>query len=138
MGVGLGVDREGSEQVRWWRAHRRLGGRVALFALLLQFALSFGHVHFAHADRGDPAVAPASEAQGTSAAEQPQHPGDDHDSHYCAIYAILALLTGAQTAAAPVIATPVVHAITMAPMAVPSVRLVARRASFQSRAPPLS
>jgi hypothetical protein len=126
------------QQVRWWRAHRQVGGRVALFALLLQLALSFGHVHVAHADEPGLAVAPASDARGGSATPQPQHPDEDHDSHYCAIYAILALLTGAQTAAAPVIAMPAPQPVVVAPIAAAAVGLAARHASFRSRAPPLS
>jgi len=31
--------------MRWFRANRRIGGPLALFALALQFCLAFGHVH---------------------------------------------------------------------------------------------
>ncbi len=33
--------------MRWLRSHIRFGSCAALFALIVQFALSFGHVHFA-------------------------------------------------------------------------------------------
>jgi len=35
--------------MRWLRSHIRLGSRLGLFALTVQLALSFGHVHFADA-----------------------------------------------------------------------------------------
>ena len=31
--------------MRWFRAYRKFGGRLALFALALQFYLSFAHIH---------------------------------------------------------------------------------------------
>src|SRR6516225_4030126 len=37
--------------MRWLRSHMRLGSWAALFALAIQLALSFGHVHLG---RGDP------------------------------------------------------------------------------------
>ena len=41
--------------MRWFRARLRAGARLALFALTVQIALSFGHVHlgdFRHAVGG--------------------------------------------------------------------------------------
>ncbi|MFZ2066980.1 MAG: hypothetical protein WAV27_13450, partial [Xanthobacteraceae bacterium] len=31
--------------MRWFRAYRKFGGRLALFALAMQFYLSFAHIH---------------------------------------------------------------------------------------------
>ena len=31
--------------MRWFRANRILGSRLALFALAVQFVLAFGHIH---------------------------------------------------------------------------------------------
>ena len=36
--------------MRWLRSHMRLGSRAALFALTIQLALSFGHVHLGGGD----------------------------------------------------------------------------------------
>lgn len=121
----------------WLRLWRRPAAVVALLALLLQLALSFGHVHLAHADQPGP-VAAASDADDDSEIPQPQHPSDDHDSHYCAIYAMLALLTGSKIAVAPVVAAPAAHAIAVAPIVAVAVQLVQRHDAFRSRAPPLS
>jgi hypothetical protein len=60
------------------------------------------------------------------------------DADYCATCAILALLTGAQTASTPLVvlpAEPVSAEIIFAPEAA---RVVSQRAPFCSRAPPLS
>ena len=43
--------------MRWIRTHRRLGSRLALFALAVQLVVSFGHVHL---DKIAPSSAAAS------------------------------------------------------------------------------
>ena len=107
-------------------------GWLALWALALQLGLSFGHVH---GSRGDhPAAAQAT----TADADNASNTGDSSDTDYCATCAILTLLTGAQTASAPVFALPVALAsaeITVTPEAP---RLGASHTAFHSRAPPLS
>ena len=106
-------------------------GWLALWALALQLGLSFGHVH---GTRGDH---PAAVETTTADAGNASNTGDSSDTDYCATCAILALLTGAQTASAPVFVLPVALSaeITLAPE-VP--RLGASRTVFHSRAPPLS
>jgi hypothetical protein len=120
--------------MRWFRLRRRRWSWVALLALALQLALSFGHLHV-HAHH--PALIAASDAP-ASAATQPPDSDDDHESHYCAIYAINALLSGGQIASAPVVlalVAPDSAGITIVPEAAP---IVASRAAFNSRAPPHS
>ena len=117
--------------MRWFRSSRRPWGWVALWALALQLALSFGHVHGTRDDH------PAA-AQTTTADAGNVSTGDTSDTDYCATCAILALLTGAQTASAPVFVRPMAPVsveITVAPEAP---RLGASRTAFRSRAPPLS
>jgi hypothetical protein len=107
-------------------------GWLALWALALQLGLSFGHVH---GTRGDH---PAAVEIITADAVNASNTGGSGDTDYCATCAILALLTGAQTASAPVFVLPVVLAsaeITVAPEAP---RLGASRRAFRPRAPPLS
>ena len=123
--------------MRWWRVRRRLGARVALFALVVQLALSFGHVHGAHRV-WDGFAAAWSGVHADSGASVPGPQDDDHDSRYCAICAVLTLLAGAQTAAAPAIWIPSPRAIELRPVVAATVRLIARHDSFHSRAPPLS
>src|ERR1700693_3120653 len=90
--------------MRWFRANRMVGGRLALFALALQLVLSFGHIHpedlFGSAKGGALSVSTvlptAAEATALSA-DQASHQGDD----YCAICATMALLNTSCVAAAP-------------------------------------
>ena len=118
----------------WFRRQCRLGGWVALVALTLQLALSFGHSHdeaFGHA----PEVA-ALTADGPGGGHS-DSPAGHHDHNYCAICAVLSLLTGAQTADAPALAVPAVAA--GAVVSEPgTIRAILGRPAFQSRAPPLA
>ena len=119
--------------MRWLRTSRRPWGWLTLLALALQLGLSFGHVHVAY---GHPGL--ATPAQNDAATPQPPDHDDDHQSQYCAIYAVNALLSGAQVAAAPLIPTPAAWAIADVLIATAAVGAGVRRPAFQSRAPPLS
>ena len=115
--------------MRWFRLHRRPWAWMALLALVLQLGLAFGHVHV-HAAQNIP--------EASAAATPAPVGGDPDDNDYCATCAIMALLTGAQTASAPAVAPPVIRGsaeITVAPEAT---RIASSRAAFRSRAPPLS
>ena len=121
--------------MRWFRSNRRLGGWVALFALTVQLVLSFGHIHAIPA--GDPEIVTAAVADAGAPPPQPgpaRHHQDDDD--YCAICAVLALLSGAQTSDAPVL--PALVALASAEVVVTAevVRIDPPRAAFRSRAPP--
>jgi hypothetical protein len=121
--------------MRWFRANRVFGGRLALFALAMQLVLSFGHIH--REDIYGPAR-PAVLAQ-VPAGDHSQAPADHSSKHsddYCAICATVSLLSTSFVAAAPLLPLPVVfHVIEHADrVAIASVAL--RRAPFQSRAPP--
>jgi hypothetical protein len=121
--------------MRWFRSSRRPWGWLALLALALQLGLSFGHVHLAYASHPGLVATPA---QNDAATPQPPDHEDDHESHYCAIYAINALLSGAEVAAPPVIPTPAAWAVADVSIATAVVRAGFRRPAFRSRAPPLS
>jgi hypothetical protein len=118
----------------WFRLRQRCCGWVALLALALQLALSFGHVH--RLPTADFTIV-ASAATPNGAPPQPAG-GEHHDDDYCAICTVLALLSGAQTASAPVLpifTAPPSTEITIASEAFRSDR---SRAAFRSRAPPIS
>lgn len=118
--------------MRWFRSSRRPLGWLALWALALQLGLSFGHVH---GSRGDH---PAAAQTTTADADNASNTGDSSDTDYCATCAILTLLTGAQTASAPVFVLPVALASAEITVALKAPRLAASRTAFHSRAPPLS
>jgi hypothetical protein len=117
--------------MRWFQSHRRLSAWMALLALSLQLVLAFGHVH----------AIPGGQAAAIANASGSSHPGSgdsgDNDD-YCATCAMLALLTGAQIASAPVVAPLVVLVSAEIAFAPEAVRPVFSRAAFRSRAPPLS
>jgi hypothetical protein len=127
--------------MRWFRANRTFGGGVALFALTLQFWLSFAHIH--PEDIYGPAKLPLSSA--AQIASPPADPAKllpaSHVSHHsndiCAICATIYLLNTSPAPQAPQLqplalnSRPAEHFIRAATLFV-----AARRAPFQSRAPP--
>ena len=106
---------------------------AVLLALTLQIALSFGHEHGFNTHS-----APAAALAGTASPPSPADGTHQHDENYCAIYAILALLTGAQSAHAPTVAPPAVPIAADIVFASEAVRISSSRTSFRSRAPPQS
>jgi hypothetical protein len=118
--------------MKWVRANTGLGARVALFALAIQFVLSFGHFH-AIASQAAPAIESAQQQLPAPAPDSGQHPDD-----LCAICAVTALASTAMAAAPP--ALPLPQAVELPPQAVDtaSLHLLAPRAAFRSRAPPLA
>lgn len=124
----------GFRSMRWVRLNRRPWAWLALLALTLQLGLAFGHVHGLHA------VQPVLTATTDAGHTAPSHTngGDQDDTDYCATCAILALLTGAQTATAPMVVLPISSTSAEIAFAPEAARLVSQRAPFRSRAPPLS
>jgi hypothetical protein len=121
--------------MRWFRANRVFGGRLALLALAVQLVLSFGHIH--REDIYGPAR-PTALAQVLAGdhAQQPADHSSKHSDDYCAICATISLLSTSFVAAPPLLPVPVAfHAVEHADrVAIASIAL--RRAPFQSRAPP--
>jgi len=115
--------------MHWFR--RRFGLWLALIALAIQFGVSFGHVH------GIAANAPAA-AQSRTAQNLPSPAPDqgDHDDDYCAICAVLALVSTSQTASAPTIALVVSHVSVVRWQITAIDGFESPRAAFRSRAPP--
>ena len=121
-------------------------------ALVLQFALSFGHFH-AFAEKAAPAtrtsptkVAPASSeavhaqdtATETSRKQQPSNDDRDHPAVACAICAVISLAGGALFAAPPVLLLPQPVDLLYLATDAKFVHLNSVRLAFQSRAPPIS
>ncbi len=124
----------GFRPMGWLRSNRRRWAWAALLALTFQLGLAFGHVHGLHA--AQPVLSATTDAGNTAPSQT--NGGDQDNNDYCATCAILALLTGAQAATAPIVVLPIWSTsaeITFAPEAA---RIVAQRAPFRSRAPPLS
>ena len=124
----------GFRSMRWLRLNRRPWAWVALLALTLQLGLEFGHVHRLNAVH--PALTAMADA-GNAAPSRTSGGGQD-DTDYCATCAILALLTGAQTASAPAVAPPAELATIEVTFLVEAACIDSYCAAFRSRAPPIT
>ena len=133
-------------RMKWFRSNIRHGARLALFALLVQFALTFGHSHwFAQA-------APLAQSQLTGSAktiagadhaavEKPspaapdrEHPGDDN----CAICALVAMAGTVMFATPPLLQLPQAVELLYRTTDAEFVHLNSVRTAYQPRAPPAS
>jgi len=111
----------------------------ALFALLLQLALTFGHVHVAHAAGGDKPLAVAAAVPGAGQATGSGQPDGDHrHDDYCAICAVMTLLTVASPPVAPALSSPPDPTPAEIAIADAAVRVALEQVAFRSRAPPHS
>jgi hypothetical protein len=125
----------------WFRAKRTFGGGLALFALALQFCLSFAHIH--PEDIYGPAKLPLSSAKQIASAPEdaaklrPAERASHHGTDICAICATTYLLNSSAAPQAPQLRPVTLHSQT-AEHFIPAAGLfvAARRAPFRSRAPP--
>ena len=118
----------------WFRANIKHGSRLALCALLLQFALAFGHVHWLAAQAQDgAAVNIASVRTGSPASPDPdQQPSADN----CAICAVMAMAQSILLSPAPVLALPAPVAFRLPDAITAPLAAVAVSTAFQPSAPP--
>ncbi len=133
--------------MKWFRRNIRTGSRLALFALALQFVLSFGHSHFNAAQaapeirtQSDLAQASALADDATSQAQQQpaNHDNDRSSNEPCAICAVLALAGSMVFSTPPLLLLPDVLEFLYLATVAELVHLDSSRSPFQSRAPPVS
>ena len=96
--------------MRWFRSNRVFGAQAALFALIVQFTVAFGHVH---AGDGAPTAAAAFDVivDKSGAPAHPEHGQDPADSD-CAVCATIQLSGSAEVAAPPALPVPVTYRAT--------------------------
>jgi len=139
--------------MKWLRSNIKHGSRLALFALAIQFALSFGHFHgvaaqAAQAIQSDQAQSDSSYIgslpvpDAVSRADQ-QPPASDRDSDRhpndpCAICAVMALANAMLFATPPVLLLPQAVEFLYLTTDAEFVHLHSARVAFQPRAPPIS
>jgi hypothetical protein len=119
--------------VNWFRKHLKHGSRLALLALAIQFALSFGHFH------GEVArAAPGLQAGLTEAVQQPSNHDTDRHVTDCAICAVMSLANNFLSAAPPLLDLPQAIGLQHVTSGAAFAHLGSLDFPFQSRAPPLS
>lgn len=137
--------------MKWFRSNIRYGARLALFAVVVQLALSFGHFHGVAAQAA-PAVQfvatqtydtndlPAAVAVDQSAQRQPasDHDTDQQTSDTCAICAVMAMANNVLFATPPLLLLPQAVEFLYQTTDAEFVHLNAARIAFQPRAPPVS
>src|SRR5690349_20355841 len=90
--------------MRWFRTHIGLGSRLALFALAVQFFLSFGHVHVGKIAAATPGALTIAQAPDRNGGPAPKpHTGAD----FCAICATVSLLASSVLPTASSVLPPV-------------------------------
>src|ERR1700730_9638520 len=122
--------------MRWFRANKTFGSRLALLALAVQFVVAFGHIH--RDDIYGPARPAAAIAAAVPDGGQPlpaNHPAK-HSDDYCAICATVSLLGNSFAAAAPLWPLPAASPAIEQFAHVVAMFIAPRRTAFQSRAPP--
>jgi hypothetical protein len=124
--------------MHWFRLKIRPCARLALFALALQMAVSFGHMH--RDDLGLPPLPASDQTQAVADAGGAQPRSDQHNNQkpddYCPICASMALIATAMPSLPPLLIVPAPIAPVWLPE-IPVQRLPTRVAlSFQARAPP--
>ena len=147
--------------MKWFRSNTRLGSQLALFALAIQFLLSFGHFHGSRAQAAS-ALADAKqsglhhsvsfaaihlaalEASHADASRPLQlKTSSDHEpggqpSDDCAICAVMALANAMVVAAPVYLPAPQAFALLYATTDAGFVDLNSARVAFQARAPPIA
>jgi hypothetical protein len=148
----LALSHEVRNGMKWFRSNIKHGSRTALFALAIQFVLSFGHFHGVAAQAaqaiqsgatlsGSPAndltapgvVDKAARQQPASGHNTDQQPGD-----FCAICAVIALANSVLFAAPPVLPLPLAVESSYLTAGAEFAHLNAAHVAFQPRAPPAS
>jgi len=138
--------------VNWFRRHLKHGSRLALFALAVQFALSFGHFHGIAAQAAPAVQADLSKASLAIAAslvtqgadldaarsQQPSDHGTDQPGSVCAICAVVSLANNFLFAAPPLLELPRAVEHQYLTTEAEFAHLGSLHTAFQSRAPPAS
>jgi hypothetical protein len=117
--------------MNWFRSNIKQGSRLALLALAIQFALSFGHFH-GIATQAAPAI------QQTSQQAPFNHDSDRQPAEPCAICAVMALANAALFATPPVLLLPQAVEFLYLTTDAEFVHLGPGSVAFQPRAPPAS
>jgi Protein of unknown function (DUF2946) len=123
----------------WFRYRSRLGAYLALFALALQLAVSFGHVHQIAPNLALASIL-ASEQSPSDQANAPSSPvgHDDLADHLCPICTLIHLAGAIVPAETPPLPLPSIFDGLRLEAAVAFDLIASQRVLFQARAPPIA
>lgn len=139
--------------MKWFRSNIRHGARLALFALLVQLALTFGHSHGlvwaaplvqssqqqADSHTPDTAIGQVSADQVSADKQSPAGPDREHPGHdNCAICAVIAMASTVLLATPPVLQLPEAVELLYRATDAEFLHLKSAGTAFQPRAPPTS
>ena len=139
--------------MNWFRKHLKHGSRLALFALAIQFALSFGHFHGVAAQAAPAIQTSVTDADFAYAAgiaaqtaadevaqkQQPSTPDTDQQpADNCAICAVMSLAGNVLFATPPLLQLPQAVDFLYLTTDAEFVHLGSFHFAFRSRAPPAS
>jgi hypothetical protein len=121
--------------MKWIRSNIQRGSRLALFALAVQFVLSFGHFHgvAAQAAQALQSVSDAAQQQ-----RQPNHDSDRQSNDACAICSVVAMANAVLFATPPALLLPQAAEFSYLTTEAEFIHLNSPRVVFQPRAPPVS
>jgi hypothetical protein len=133
--------------MKWFRSNIKHGARLALFALAVQLALSFGHFHLlaatqaalvvqsnlTQADAANVPVGDQIKRQQPANPDTDQHPGDS-----CAICAVIAMAGTVLFATPPLLSLPQAVEFLYLTTDAEFIHLKSAGVAFQPRAPPAS
>ena len=122
--------------MRWFRDNVRHGSWLALVAIAINLALSFGHIH-AIGGRGSDRVIAA--VPGVSDhGKAPGHSDDPQADYLCPICIASSAIANAMASSPPAILLQLTATVVDRPIAPVRLAVLLPRAAFQSRGPPVS
>jgi hypothetical protein len=135
--------------MKWFRSNLKQGSRLALFALAIQFFMSFGHFHGIAAqaapviESGQAEFAPSLVVLGggTDATQEPRssnHDTDPQPPDGCAICAVISLAQNVLFATPPPLLLPQAVKFSYLNGDAEFIDLNSAHPAFRSRAPPIS
>jgi hypothetical protein len=120
--------------MKWIRSNIKQGSRTALFALAVQFVLSFGHFHGVAAQ----AAVVQSVSDATQQQRQSNPDSDQQSGDACAICAVTAMANTVLFATPPALLLPQAVEFSYLTTEAEFIHLNSARVVFQPRAPPIS
>jgi hypothetical protein len=129
----------------WIRSNIKCVSRIALLALAMQFALSFGHFHAIAATSAPEFGSALSKFSfaGSLTARSARQPGSNHDSgehprDICAICVVMTMANAALFATPPSLPLPQIVEFSRLDTQAKFACVASASAAFQPRAPPIS